>query len=190
MSFWGGLFGGSNPTLNSQIGSLGAMAGSTSQQGQGDVSSASSFWNSILSGGGAKALAPEISSVMQQGQQKKQALGQFGNRSGGTNAKAQTIGDQGTSSINNMIASLSGTAAGQLGSLGTNLLNTSLNASQLQSQDSQMQMQNWQNSILGKGIGAAIGGAEAFGLGAAGGALPGGMGAAKGGMSALWAGGF
>ena len=188
MSFFGGLFGGSNPTLNSNIGSLGAMAGSTSQQGLSDTNAASSFWQNILQGGGTKALAPEISAVMNQGQQKKQALSQFGNRGGGTNAAAQTIGDQGTSQINNMISSLMGTAANNLGSLGSNLLNTSLSATQQQTEASQMRLQNWMNGILGKALSGGIAAGESGGIGAGFGSLRGGGGAGSGAMMALMAG--
>jgi hypothetical protein len=50
---------------------------------------------------------------------------------------------------------------------------------------SQQQMENWKNSILGKGVSNLAQGAEAFAMGAGAGALPGGVGAAQGGQSAL-----
>lgn len=165
MSFLSSLFGGSNPTLNSQIGELGSIAGSATKTGQTDLSSASNFFNSLLTGGAAKTLAPQISSVQKQGQQQLQTLSQFGNRSGGTNAKAQTSSDTSRAQINDMIASLTGTAASNLGSLGTSSLGLGLGAYKQQSDASQLQMQNWQNSIFGQGISGGLGYLEGFGLG-------------------------
>lgn len=162
MSFLSGLFGGSNPTLNSQLGTLGTIAGTTSSQGLSDVSSASGFFNSILNGGASKTLAPEIGSIQKQGQQQKQNLSQFSNRSGGTNAQAQTIGDKTKASINDMIASLKSSAAGSLGSLGTSLIGQGLGAYQQQAGVSQQQLENWKSSILGQGISGAVSYAESF----------------------------
>lgn len=161
MSFFSGLFGGSNPTLNKQIGTLGGIAGNTSSQGISDVSDASKFFHSILSGD-TKSLAPQIGSIQKQGQQQKQTLSQFGNRSGGTNATAQGIDDKTKGSINDMIASLTAGAAGSLGSLGTSLTSLGLSAYNQQAGVSQDQLQNWKDSILGKGIGGAVNYAESF----------------------------
>lgn len=168
MSFLSSLFGGSNSTLNNNIGSLGSLAGFASGQGTGDISSASNFWKSILSGDPSqigKSLAPEISASQQQGQQQKNAIAQFGNRSGGNNSAAQSIDAQGRGNIINLIGGLQSSAAGNLASTGSGLLNTSLNATSLQNQTSQQQMQNWLNSILGQGISSGIGSLEGFGLG-------------------------
>lgn len=161
MSFFSGLFGGSNPTLNSQLGTLGGIAGNTSSQGVSDVSSASKFFQSILSGD-TKSLAPQIGGIQKQGQQQKQTLSQFGNRSGGTNASAQTIDDKTKSSINDMIASLTGGAASSLGSLGTSLIGQGLGAYKQQADVSQTQLENWKSSILGSGITGAINYGESF----------------------------
>lgn len=161
MSFAGALFGGSNPTLNSQIGTLGSIAGSSTKEGQTDTSDASKFFQSILAGDD-KSLAPQIGSIKKQGQQKLQTLSQFGNRSGGTNATANSVGDTTTASINDLIQSLTGSAASNLGSLGTSLTNTGLSAYSQQAGVSQQQMQNWKNSILGQGITGAINYGESF----------------------------
>lgn len=104
-------------------GGLNSLTGFASSHGQGDISTAEDFWRSILEGGdkAAKVLAPEISGIKERGQQKKQTAAQFGTRSGGTNASLQQTDDETTAAINRMVDELTGTAAGQLGSLGTSL---------------------------------------------------------------------
>lgn len=170
-SFLSSIFGGSNPTLNSAIPQFGAISGYGVNQGEGDINAASGFWNSILSGDPAKigqVLGPQIQAIEGQGQQQKQTLGQFGNRSGGTNAKAQTIGDTTRSEVNNMVSNLTGSAASNLGSMGQNLLGQGTAALQSQVNASQTQMSNWQNSLFGglaKGVTSALGDAAVGGLG-------------------------
>lgn len=166
--FLSGLFSGSNSTLSSAIPQFGSISQYGVNSGEGDINQANSFWGSILSGDSSKigqALGPQISNIQQQGQQQKQQLGQFGNRSGGQNASAQTIGDSTRSQVNNMVSSLTGSAASNLGSLGTNLLSQGTSALGDQVSASQMQLQNWQNSIMGSGLSMGIGGLEGFGIG-------------------------
>lgn len=166
--FLSGLFGGASPTLDSAIPQFGSIAQYGINQGEGDINQASGFWGSILSGDPTKigqVLGPQIQAIQQQGQQQKQTLGQFGNRSGGTNAKAQTIGDTSRSEVNNMVSNLTGSAASSLGSMGTSLLGQGTSALGSQVSASQMQLQNWQNSILGSGMSTGIGALEGFGIG-------------------------
>ena len=168
MGFFGSLFGGSNPTLNSGINNVGNLAGFASGQGQSNISSADKFWQSILSGDSSKigqALAPEVSANQQQGQQSKNQLAQFGTRSGGTAAAGAGIDAAGRSNMINLIGGLQGKAASSLGSMGSSLLQTGLQGYGQQADMSQMRMQNYINSILGKGISSGIGAAEGFGLG-------------------------
>jgi len=188
MSFWGSLFGGSSPTLNADIKQFGQMGGFATGLGESNLSQASQFWSSLLSGDPskqAKVLGPEIGAIQQQTQQAKNAAAQFGNRAGGINASMQMAGDQSRASINNLISSLLGSSAGNLGSLGSSLLGQGMSAYGQQVQASQQQMQNWANSILGRGITGAVGAAESFGLGAAGGAMTPGVGAGAGGLAAM-----
>ena len=88
------------------------------------------------------------------------------------------------SDITNLIGSLTGGAASSLTSSGSSLLSTGLSGYGEQAGLSQEQMQNWANSILGRGITGAVSSAESFGLGAAGGALSG-TGAGTGAMNSL-----
>jgi hypothetical protein len=169
MSFFGSIFGGSNPTLNSGINQAGQVAGYGTSAGEGLTSSAGNFFQGLLGGNPAqtaKLLAPQIQATQQQAQQAKQANAQFGNRSGGTNASNQTIDDKTRSSITSMISSLTGQAATGAASLGTNLLDTGMKALSQQVDFSQDQMANWQNSIFGQGISGAAGFGEAAALGA------------------------
>ena len=187
MSFWGSLFGGQNKTLNSDMNQFGQIGGFATGLGESNLSQASNFYSSLLSGDPskqAKALGPEIGAIQQQGQQARNTTSQFGNRSGGGNAWMQMAGDQSRGSINNMISSLLGGAANSLGSMGGNLLSQGTAAYGQQLAASQQQMENWSNSILGRGITGGVAAAESFGLGAAGGAMAG-TGAGAGGMKAM-----
>ena len=72
MGFWGGLFGGSNDQLNSDINQSGQVAGFGTSVGEGDISAASGFYNDLLSGNQAKEaqlLAPEISGIQKHSNQ-------------------------------------------------------------------------------------------------------------------------
>ena len=180
MSFLSGLFGGSNPTLNNQLGQLGQIAGSATQSGQADTNAASTFFQSLLQGGGTKVLAPQIAGIQKQGQQQLQTLSQFGNRSGGINAAGQQSADQSRASVNDLITSLTGGAASSLGSLGTSLQGIGLQAFGQQATDSQQILQNQKNSIFGQGITGGILGLESIGLNALGNKFGGGGGGGGG----------
>lgn len=164
MSFWSSIFGGSNPTINQGINQAGQIAGFGQSQGEGLLTSAGNFFQGLMGGNPAqtaKLLAPQIQANQQQAQQQKQTMAQFGNRSGGTNAAAQTIDDQTRANISNMISNLTGQAAGSAAQMGQGLLNTGISALNQQVQFSQQQMENWANSIFGQslstGAGMAVG---------------------------------
>ena len=170
MSWLSSLFGGQNSTLNKDINQTGQAAGFASSLGQQDLSSASAFNNALLSGDQSaigKLLAPQLGSIAKRGQQQQQSLGMFGNRSGGVNAAVQNIGDSTRASTNDFISGLTGNAANANASMGSSLLSTGIAGFGQQAGLSQNRMQNWQDSIFGKGISSAIGTAEGFGLGKA-----------------------
>ena len=172
MGFWGGLFGGSNDQLNSDINQSGQVAGFGTSVGEGDISAASGFYNDLLSGNQAKEaqlLAPEISGIQKRGQQQIETAGEFGNRSGGTNASAQNNIDSQRSNVNDMVSQLTGQAAGNLGSLGTSTLGQGLDANKLNASEAQQRMGNQKNSILGQGITGAAELGEDFATGGSGG---------------------
>lgn len=188
MSFVGGLFGGSNPSLTSDIGQSSSLASFLNTTGTSDVAASSNFEKGLLSGDWSKIntlLAPQISAIQRRSQQQKQQLGQFGGRSGGTTAAIYKSGDDVNAAVNDMVSGLTGSAATSLGSEGAGLIGEGETALDMNAKFSQQQLDNWRSSIVGKGISTAVQGAEAFGMGAAGGALPGGPGAAAGGQSAL-----
>jgi hypothetical protein len=155
MSFLGGVFAGSNPKLENDINQSGQVAGFGTAVGEGDIGNASAFYNTLLAGNPAetaKLLAPQISEITGQGQQRKQTMAEFGTRSGGNNAAAQTLDDKTRGNIDDMISKLTGQAAGGAASLGTSTLGLGLEANSLQAQESQMQLQNQKDSIFGKGL--------------------------------------
>lgn len=127
-----GFFGiGQGPSREEkqQYGLLSDIGGFGSRQGKSDIMKSQDFWSSILSGDMTKiasVLAPEISSINQQTQQRKKTASEFGNRGGGTNAYMQSLDDSALSTIRGMIANLTGSAASNLGNMGQNLLNTGL----------------------------------------------------------------
>jgi hypothetical protein len=169
MSFFGSIFGGSNPTLNSAIGQAGQVASSGISAGEGLTSGAGNFFSSLMSGDPAqtsKLLAPQIQGMQQQAQQQQSTMSQFGNRSGGLNSKAQTVNDTTRTNVNNMVSKLTGDAANSAASLGTSMLNTGMSALNNRVDFSQQQTQNWSNSILGMGMTSAVSGAESSVMGA------------------------
>lgn len=188
MSFWTSLLGGSNPTLNRDINQFGQIGSFATGLGESNLSQASNFMSSILSGNQSKigkVLGPEISNIKGQGEQSKLQTAQFGNRGGGSNASMQMADDKSRASINSMISSLLGSSASGLASSGSSLLGQGMQAYGQQAGLSQERVQNWANSILGRGITGAAGAAESFGLGALGGMGKGGVGARTGGMEAM-----
>jgi hypothetical protein len=172
MGFFSSLFGGSNPTLSGGIKQSGQMAGWGQSQGEGLSTAAGNFFSGLLPGNAAQTarlLAPQIKTQQQQAQQAKQTMAQFGNRSGGTNAKAQTIDDTARANIGDMISKLTGQAATGAADIGKSMLDTSIASLNNQMQFSQQQMQNWSDSILGKGITTAVSAGETYALGGGGG---------------------
>lgn len=168
MSFFGSLFGGQNKTLSGDINQFGSIGGYATGQGESDTTAASTFWKSILSGDKSqisKALAPEISAQQGEVAQGKKTLAEFGNRSGGTTAKAASMDSTARGNITNLIGNLTNSAAGGLASTGSSLLSTGLGAYGDQVKASQIQMENWSNSILGLGITQGAGFGEGFALG-------------------------
>jgi hypothetical protein len=187
MSWLSTLFTGNSSGLSNAASSLSSTGSTATQSGLADTKQAGDFYSTLLSGNTSaigKLLAPQINNLQKSGQQQVQSLAQFGNRSGGTNAAAANIGNSTRAGVNDMISSLTGSAASGLGSLGSNLLGQGIGATNSSASIYDQILKNQQNSILGKGIGAGVGAAEAFGLGAAGGALAG-TGAAAGGQQAL-----
>ena len=182
--FLSSILGGSNPTLNSNINQFGQDAGAAQKTGQGDVNAASTFYQDILSGDPTKqaqALAPETKAAQDQAQQAKAQTSQFGTRSGGTGGAIQGIDAQTRAQLIALLGGQQQGAAAGAASLGTSQEGLALQGKEEQDAAAQQRMQNWQNSILGKGIGVAAQGAE----GAIGGMLPGGAGAAAGMQGAL-----
>jgi hypothetical protein len=166
-SFLSSLFGGSNSTLSGDINQTGSLAGYGSNLGQQNTNAGSGFFSSLLSGNSAQiaqTLAPEISQMQQGGQQQKNAIAQFGNRSGGSNSAAQGIDSGNRANLTNLIGGLQSGAASSLLSSGQNLLNTSLGALGQQADMSEIQQQNWANSIFGQGLTGGLLGGEGIGL--------------------------
>jgi hypothetical protein len=154
-SFLSGIFSGSNPTNTGDQNQAGGIAGFGTSVGEGDVGAASDFDQTLMQGNPAqtaKLLAPQIGAITGQGQQQKDTIAQFGNRSGGNNSESQTIDDKTRGNIDNMISSLTGGAAANAGNLGVQEQGVGLQANQLQDEESQQALQNEQNSVFGKGI--------------------------------------
>lgn len=162
MSFFSALFGGQNKTLSDNINKTGQISDFSSGQGQKNTSAGSSFFNSILSGDTGKiaqALAPAISAGQQGVQQQKNQIAQFGNRSGGSTAKANALESENRGNITNLVGGLQSGSASALLNSGSSLLGTALGGLSEQTDMSQQRIKNWQDSIFGGSLtsGAAIG---------------------------------
>ena len=171
MSFFGSLFGGQNETLDKNINQFGQDAGVAGNLGTQDATAASKFYTDVLSGDATKegqAIAPETSAIQQRGQQQKNQVAQFGPRSGGTAATTSAIDSSGNAELIKLLGGLQTTAASGAASLGTAEQGLSLQDKQAQDQASQQRMQNWMNSILGRGITQAASAAESAGPGVVG----------------------
>ena len=168
MGFFGSLFGGSSSELNQDINNAGNTMNFGSALGQKDLSKGSDFWNTILSGNPdaiAKLLGPQISTIQKQGQQQLNTAEQFGNRSGGTNAAGQTNMDTQRSEVEDMIAKLTGEAAGQVTDIGKFGVDTGLKANEIQASEAEQKMKNIMDSLFGQMISSGAGALESFGLG-------------------------
>lgn len=130
----GGLFGiggGSSKTdRNQQLtswGTLNDINAFTEPFGEKNLTTASNFFNSILSGDMgqiSKTLAPEISTITGQAEQQKKTNAEFGNRAGGTNSANQALTAGENAQINSMIDSLLSGSASALASIGLSTLQT------------------------------------------------------------------
>lgn len=188
IGFWESIFGGQNTNLNQDISASNQIGGFATNTGEGNITAGSNFMKAILSGDSSKqsqALAPEISAAKTSAANSNKTAAMFGNRSGGTAASTAATTDKLHSTITNLIGSLTGSSASNLLSSGSTLLGQGQSAYGQEANLSQIRVQNWANSILGKGVTSAVQGAESLAMGAAGGALPGGPGAAAGAQGAF-----
>ncbi len=166
--FWSSLFGGANSTLSGDINKTGQAADFATGMGEKNLTTSSNFFNSILSGDSSKqsqALAPEIGAAKTSANQETKKNAQFGSRSGGTAASSAASTDKVHSDITGMIGDLTGKAASNLQSSGSSELSTGLQGLNQQASLSQDQLENWSNSIFGKGITSGVAAGESFGLG-------------------------
>jgi hypothetical protein len=128
------MFGISVGPSSGETGATNALtgeAGFAGTTGEGLVSNDAAFLNALLSGNQAQIgqlLAPQIAAIQKQANEKTQTNSQFATRSGGGNASNQNTMDQARSSVNDMISSLTGSALGAAGNLGSNLLGQSIGA--------------------------------------------------------------
>ena len=123
-----GFFGigmGPSGTEKTQYGELANLANFGTSQGEKDVLASDTFWQSILSGDPtsiSKVLGPEMSGINKRGQEAKKTGAEFGNRGGGTNAAMQLTDTNTRTSLDSLIADLTGKAGGALGASGHSLL--------------------------------------------------------------------
>ena len=174
MSWFGSLFTGASPELNTLIGQYGQVGGSQVGQGQKNQNTASSFWDSIVSGDSTKqmqALAPEISALKTSTAQDQKKNSMFNPRSGGTAASNNAASDQAHGYITNLIGNLTNSSASSLANLGTSQVGTGLESLGMEQGASAERMQNWSNSLFGLGITKAAGYGEGLGLNWLGGKL-------------------
>ena len=170
-AFLSSIFGGSNPTLGKDMNQFGQDAGVTGGIGNADATAASKFYTDILSGDPTKqaqAIAPQTAAAQEGAQQQKNQAAQFAPRSGGMAATMAGMDANTRAQLIQLLGGLQSGAASGAAGLGTAEQGLSQQATGQQAQLSQEQMQNWANSILGKGISSGVGAVESAGLGAIG----------------------
>jgi hypothetical protein len=163
--FFASLFGGQNKTLNNTIGNAGSIQGFTQGVGERGTTDAMKYYHDILSGNTASAMAPYTQQLQDQTQAEKGANAEFHDRSGGGTAASAGADAANRATLASLLAKLRSGAAGSEAQIGQTATGQSLDANQQEAQQAQMRMQNWLNSILGKGISSGIGTLESFGLG-------------------------
>ena len=153
-----GIGMGPSKQENSQYNNLNASSAFATGLGESDLTASSKFMTDILSGDPTKvatALAPQINQQQQRTQQAKDTTAQFGPRSGGTAATVANMGAADRASTTDLVGSLTGKAASDLGSEGSNLLNSGISEQEysagLYSQLMQASLQ--QNEALAGSIG-------------------------------------
>ena len=164
-AFLSSIFAGSNPTLGKDMNQFGQDAGVTGGIGNADATAASKFYTDILSGDPTKqaqAIAPQTAAAQEGAQQQKNQAAQFAPRSGGMAAAMSGLDENTRSQLIKLLGGLQSGAASGAAGLGTAEQGLSQQATGQQAQLSQEQMQNWLNSILGKGISGAVNYAESF----------------------------
>lgn len=119
------LFAG-NPAAKEQQ-QFGGFADWGIGEGEGDATTASTYFNNVLTDP-TKALAPEIAADQGQIEQQRLTDANFGNRSGGTNATTQNAEGAGRGDIIKLMGDEQGKAAGEIGTLGTTLTGQGENA--------------------------------------------------------------
>jgi hypothetical protein len=168
LGFLSSLFGGSSSNLNHLIDQYGQIGQSQTGQGQKYENKAGDFWSNILSGNSSKtmqALSPEISAAKTRSAQDRKTATMFGGRSGGTAASNAASTDKLHSDITNLVGSLTGSSASNLANLGSTLTSTGLSSLNMQEAADARRMQNWSDSILGRGITTAVAAGEGYALG-------------------------
>lgn len=166
MGFFSSIWGGKNDTLNANIAKTGQIGDWATQGGEGDITKGTDFWKSLLSGDSSKqmsVLSPEISAEKTAVSNDNKTSTLFGSRSGGTAAGNASRSDKVHGDITNLLGKLTGDAASNLTSAGTNLMGTGLQAYGMQTQMSQERMRNWSQSILGHGMISGVQTAEEMG---------------------------
>lgn len=167
----GGLLAGANPTLSGDIKKMGDLAGYSTGVGEKGTTAALNYDLGLLSGDPSKVaqtLAPEQQQIQTQAGQNRNTVAQFGNRGGGMNAVMAGLDDATRAKLLALTGGLRQGAAANAGNLGTANLGLAQSGTMNQAQLSQEQLQNYINSILGKGISTAVSSAETAGLGKAG----------------------
>ncbi len=169
ISFISSLFGGASPELNTLIGQFSQVGGNQVSQGQKYSSKAGDFFSDIVSGDTGKimqSISPAVDAAKTSTAQDQKTATMFGPRSGGTAAANAASADKTHGYIANLIGSLTGSSADKLANLGTTMTSTGLESLSQEQGAVQQRIQNWNDSIAGKGITTAVAAGEAYALGA------------------------
>jgi len=163
--FLSAIFGGSNPTLNKDVGNLGSLAGYSTGVGEKGTTADLNYDLGLLSGDPTKVaqtISPEIKASQDQAQQNKNTVAQFGNRGGGMNSVMASLDDATRAKLLAYMGQARSGAAADAGRLGTSNLQMASGDTMDQAKLAQQQFENWKNSVLGQGISGAVNYGESF----------------------------
>ena len=152
--FWD-IFTGNNDTLNKDTNQMGSLAGYSTGVGEKGTTAALNYDLGLLSGDPTKVaqtMAPETQQLQQQAQQNKNTVAQFGNRGGGMNAVMAGLDDATRAKLLSLAGGLRQGAAANASALGASNLGLAQQGTMDQAKLSQEQLQNFYNSIFGKGL--------------------------------------
>ena len=149
----------------SAMDALNSSSGVAVQQGEGDTTAASKWYQDILSGDPTKqaqAIAPQTAAAQEGAQQQKNQASQFAPRSGGMTATMSGLDENTRAQLIKLLGSLTTSSASGAAGLGSSLLTSGMSGQAAGFEEAQA-VDPWEKLLQ---LGQAAGKAAAAGAGA------------------------